>query len=300
MHPMPRSGLELVRDDAAHTVTCRDGDHVIVAWCHADELAIPHWFPLRSPSGKDLVEEFPEKDPHHRAMWIADRVQLGDGPDVDFYHCWKNLVDAKDKTKGYKHFMRQVAMPTCEVRDGRGHLRTQLRWLVDGRQPVLDDDRTLVVTSLGAGEALLDLTWSLTANYGAVKFHSDWIHYAWPYLRVHPRFCANGGGVLVDDVGRRTQAATNGQFANWVDYSNTIDGVAEGVAVFLPQDGEWRKWLTRDYGTFGPRRPEPWNGTKFTLAQGEAVTGKVRLFVHRGDAASESIRMRYRDWVEGR
>ena len=129
MHPTPRSGLELVRDDAAHTVTCRDGDHVIVAWCHADELAIPHWFPLRSPSGKDLVEEFPEKDPHHRAMWIADRVQLGDGPDVDFYHCWKNLVDAKDKTKGYKHFMRQVAMPLSSSIEPSAWSRTAAaRW----------------------------------------------------------------------------------------------------------------------------------------------------------------------------
>ena len=105
------------------------------------------------------------------------------------------------------------------------------------------------------------------------------------------------GGRLVDDVGRVGQEATNGQYANWVDYSAAVDGASEGVAVFVPQDGGWRKWLTRDYGTFGPRRVDALSGREFALGKGETLAGSVRLFVHRGDATTGGVAARYRDYV---
>ncbi|MCA8976387.1 MAG: PmoA family protein [Planctomycetes bacterium] len=293
----PAAPLEIDRDDQAGLVTVRAGDHVIVGWQFADRYAIPHWFPLRSPSGKDLLDQHPDPYGHHRAMWIADKVQLEGGPVVDFYHCFKNRIDADDPSKGHRHFIRQGAMPRCKVVDDRATIETWLEWIVDKTQPVLDDVRTLFVRSLGNGEALLDLSWTLRASHGAVTFHSDWIHYAWPYLRIHPRFSVAQGGRIVDDWGRIDQQATNAQYANWIDYSNTVDGVTEGVAMFVPQDGSWRRWLTRDYGTFGPRRDDALSGTGFVLAKGEALRGSARILVHRGDAESGAVATRYRDYV---
>ena len=87
-----------------------------------------------------------------------------------------------------------------------------------------------------------------------MKFTSDWVHYAWPYVRMDPAWSGTQGGVIDDDQGRRGQAATNEQYAEWIDYSNTVDGETDGVAVLLPPSDEPRKWLTREYGTFGPRR----------------------------------------------
>ena len=290
--------LRLDRDDAAGRVVVAEGAHEIVTWQFGEQFAIPHWFPLKSPSGKDLVVQHPEPYPHHRAVWLADKVQLEGGPIVDFYHCFQNQIDKNDASKGYRHFIRQRALPRCEATGDRATLTASLQWLVDGTQPALDDDRTLVVTALGDGEALLDLSWTWTASHGAVTFHSDWVHYAWPYLRMHPQFSVERGGVLVDDVGRRGQAGTNAQYANWMDYSNTVDGVTEGVAVLLPQDGAWHKWLTRDYGTFGPRRTDALSGTKFTLAKGESISGSVRLYVHKGDAKTGEVAARYRDYVK--
>lgn len=287
----------LVRDDEQGRVTVAAGEHEVVSWRYGREFAIPHWFPLTSPSGKDLVIEHPDPYPHHRAAWIADKVQLGDGPVVDFYHCTQNQVDPQDASRGYRHFIRQVNLPTCELQGDRAVIVAELQWLVDGATPVLDDERTLTVTPLDDGEALLDLSWTLRASHGPVTFHSDWVHYAWPYLRLHPQFSVEHGGTLVDDVGRSGQPATNERYANWVDCSNTIDGVTEGVAVFLPQDGEWRKWLTRDYGCFGPRRPDAQSGTRFTLQQGEELHGSVRILVHRGDASTGRVAERYREFV---
>jgi hypothetical protein len=290
----------LVRDDDQGRVALLVRDHEVIGWRYGQEHAIPHWFPLKSPSGKDLVVQHADPYPHHRALWIADKVQLGDGPVVDFYHCFRNQVDGKDASKGYKHFLRQNGMPTCELRGESALVVAELQWLVDGATPVLDDGRTMKVTPLAGGEARIDLSWSLRAAHGPVTFHSDQVHYAWPYLRVHPQFSVERGGVLVDDQGRTGQGATNGQYANWIDCSNTIDGVTEGVAVFLPQDGQWRKWLTRDYGCFGPRRPDRQSGVRFTLAKGEELQGSVRIFVHRGDAVTGKVAERYREYVEGR
>lgn len=291
--------LRIDRDDEHGRATVLTGDHEIIAWRYGREYAIPHWFPLRSPSGKDLVIQHPDPYPHHRAMWIADKVQLGDGPVVDFYHCFKNQLDAQDASKGYAHFIRQQGMPVCEVKDGKAVITAVLQWLTSGK-PVLDDERTLVVTPLADGEALLDLRWTLRAAHGPVTFHSDWVHYAWPYLRLHPQFSVARGGVLVDDVGRTGQDATNERHANWIDASGTVDGVTEGVAVFVPQDGGWRKWLTRAYGCFGPRRDDARSGSRFTLGKGEELPGRVRIFVHRGDAVAAGVAARYRDFVEGR
>ncbi len=290
--------LRVERDDARQCVAVFDGDHEIVAWRHGAEFAIPHWFPLRSPSGKDLIAQHPDPYPHHRAMWIADKVQLEDGEVVDFYHCTKNRRDPADAAAGYRHFIRQRELVRCDAEGDTATVVVQLDWLADGVQPVLDDERTMVVRGLGGGEAMVDLAWTLRASHGAVTFHSDPVHYAWPYLRVHPQFAVEHGGVLVDDAGRRGQQATNLQYANWIDCSGTVGGVTEGVAVMAPQDGAWRKWLTRDYGTFGPRRPDALSGTRFTLARGEALSGAVRLYVHRGDAETARVAARYRAWVD--
>lgn len=298
--PSPLRQTVLYRDDTAGVALVMVDDRALVGWRYGSGYAIPHWFPLRSPSGKDLLVQHPDPYPHHRALWIADKVQLGDGPVVDFYHCTQNQIDRADASRGHRHFIRQRTMTRSELQDGRAVFAARLQWLVDGRTPVLDDDREWTVTPLPDGEATLDLAWRLTAAHGPVTFHSDPVHYAWPYLRVHPQFSVAAGGTLVDDVGRCGQQATNGRYANWVDCSNTVDGVTEGVAVFLPQDGEWRQWLTRDYGCFGPRRPDAWSGTRFTLAQGGSLAGRVRILVHRGDARTGRVAERYRDYVEGR
>lgn len=259
-----------------------------IAWRAGEGVQLPHWLGLKSPSGKELLDATPARYPHHCALWIADKVQLGDGPVIDYYH----------KTNA-----RSAIVPHGEARwttpGERRVFTASLRWITED-QPVLDDERTLSFEALDHGEALIDLKWTLRAAHGDLRFHSDAVHYAWPYLRLHPQFSVEQGGALVDDVGRSGQAATNLRHANWMDASATIDGVTEGIAVFLPQDGQWRKWVTRDYGILGPRRPDAQSGKPLVLARGESLAGRVRILVHRGDAESGRVAQRYREYVDGR
>lgn len=291
--PAPATpSVTIERDDDAGELRLVLGGRTALGWQYHARHAFPHWFPLTSPSGRHLLVQQTEPYPHHRAMWIADKVQLGDGPIADFYHCEQNRTAA-----GYRHVIRQLAMPRADVQDGAGVVEVALQWLVDGQVPVLDDQRRFRLQPLADGEFLLDLEWTLRAAHGPVTFHSDWVHYAWPFLRIDRQFAVERGGVLQDDVARRSQGGTDGQYANWIDVScKTADG-AEGVAVFTPQDGQWRKWLTRDYGTFGPRRPDAQSGRRFTLATGETLQGRVRLYVHHGFADDGRVAARYRDYV---
>jgi hypothetical protein len=89
------------------------------------------------------------------------------------------------------------------------------------------------------------------------------------------------------------------QEALWIDYSNTVEGRTEGVALFQWPDGEAHRWLTREYGCFGPRRPDSRSGKPFTLAKGESITQRVGILVHRGDVQSGRVAERYEEYVVG-
>ncbi len=280
-----RRVMTLDRDDAAGRVVVTSDGRPLLVWHYECDEPLPHW-QLYGPSGRPLLEPRPDPYPHHRALWLADRIQLGDGPVVDFYHCWKNLRDPQAPTRGHRHWIKQRTMRRCDLDGGAAHLVAELQWLIDGSS-ALDDHRTMVVTPQEDGAVLYDLAWTLTARYGPVTFHSDAVHYAWPYLRLDPRLSVQQGGRMVDDRGRSGQAGTHDQAAHWIDCSNTIDGTTEGIALLLP-DSE-RRWLTRDYGCFGPRREAERSGVKFTLARGESISGRVGILVHSGDAVAGRV-----------
>lgn len=297
--PVPRDPPIALTHDAANgrlTVSIRGRD--AFAYQHHRRFALPHVSPLRSPSGKSLTVQKTEPFPHHRSLWIADRVQLENGRIVDFYHCTKNLRDARRPELGFTSYIRHDGFSDEWVDGDTAAFAAKLTWVVDGKTPVLEETRRFGVRDLGRGEYLIDLSWKLTASFGPVTFHSDWVHYAWPYLRMHPRFSGQAGGTITDNRGRSGQKATNGKTARWIDYSNTVEGVTEGVTVFVFPDGKQRKWLTREYGTFGPRRPDDLSGTRFTLARGEFIEGRVGILVHRGDCARGRVAERYRAYTE--
>lgn len=294
-----QSQVDLRRDDAAGVLTVRIDGRDVLAYRYAEEFALPHVHPLRSPSGKSLLVQKTEPYPHHRALWIADRVQIEGGPDVDFYHEWKNLRDPEKPELGHHSYIRHDGIRDVREHGKEASFTAEATWVVQEDTPVLADTRHVTVRDLGNGEYLVDLRWELRAAYGDVTFRSDAVHYAWPYLRMEPAFSGEHGGVIVDDQGRRGQKGTNGKVARWIDYSNTIEGVTEGVAVFVYPDGHDHEWLTREYGTFGPRRAARWNGTGFVLARGETIGGRVGILVHRGDAVEGRVAERYRDYVGG-
>lgn len=296
----PSPEVRLQQDDDAGKLAVMVDGVEIMAYQYGPQYALPHYWPIRSPSGKLLTVQHPQPYPHHRSLWIADHVRAADAPAVDFYHCWKNHVTSEQRESGFRHFIRHHRFGTVQSDGRRGLVEAELQWIVDRSRPILHEHRTLRVVALDGGEYFVDLAWELGASYGDVRFVSDEVHYAWPYVRMHPQFSGEKGGTIVNDVGKTGQEATDGKTAKWIDYSNTVDGTTEGLAVMLYPDGKPHKWLTREYGTFGPRRADQFSGTQFTLQSGKRLKGRVGILIHRGEADSGRVAERYQQYVEGR
>jgi hypothetical protein len=298
----PKEEVSLIFDEPAGRMTVLVGGREALTYLYGQGLDLPHYWPMRSPSGKNMLVQKTEPYPHHRSFWFADTVRPeGSERDVSFYNALTGGVktEAGDYTPPFRDRIRHRSFRRLDARDGRADIETQLVWEMDAGRPVLDERRRLVVHSLGAGEYLLDLTWTLTASQGDVFFTSDDVHYAWPFLRLDPAFSGERGGKITADTGAEGQEATNMKPALWIDYSNTVEGILEGVALFQWPDGRKHRWLTREYGTFGPRRPDDRSGKPFTLKKGESISQRVGVLVHNGDTDGGRVRERYKKYVKG-
>jgi hypothetical protein len=210
-------------------------------------------------------------------------------------------VDPQDPNSPYRDHIRHAAFLPSRFDEDRAQLGMQLVWEMDGDLPVLDEKREMRIVALGGGEYFLDLTFTLTAAHGDVEFLSDWSHYAWPYVRMHPQFSEQNGGRMVNSEGGVGEPEVMGKTAVWVDYTNTLDGVTEGLAIFSHTDNpQPHKWFNRGYGTFGPRREDDRSGKPFTLKKGESLRCRAGILVHRGDTQAGRVAERYREYIEGK
>jgi hypothetical protein len=261
------------------------------------DLDLPHYWPLATPGGRNLLVQRTEPYPHHRSFWFADTVRRPGGREASFYNAYYSGVEQPTEPKTYKppfrDRIRHVRFSRLDAAGNRAEIEAELLWEMDGGTALLREERRLVVRALGGGEYLMDLEFVLTPIGGEVEFRSDDVHYAWPYLRLQTRWSGEGGGRIVSDGGAAGQEATNLQSAVWVDYSNTVEGETAGVAVFQAPDGFDHRWLTREYGCFGPRRPDALSGKPFTLATGMSIRQRVGVLVHSGDVKTGRVAERY-------
>jgi hypothetical protein len=297
-----QSNIELCRDDKAGQL------HVIIEgreafiYQYVRWLDLPHFWPMNSPSGKNMLVQQTEPYAHHRSFWFADTVRMNGKREVSTYNALYSGQKIGQNVYGppFRDHIRHIEFTRLEAQVNRAVIDGKLIWEMDGDQPVLEEERHLVIHALGKSEYLLDIIFKLTAAYGNMEFVSDDVHYAWPYLRMHPRFSGENGGTITADNGSKGQEATNMKVAQWIDYSNTIEGVTEGVTVFQWPDGQEHRWLTREYGCFGPRRPDSLSGKSFILKKGESITQRAGILVHRGNVNSGRVSERYRQYIEGR
>jgi hypothetical protein len=249
-----------------------------------------------------MTIQHPNPYPHHRSFWFADKVQLAGRRPVEFYGAlYSSEAGRKDPKPPFRDHVRQVEFLPGKTTKDQTELTKKLIWEMDGDTPVLDEVREMRIVALGDGEYFLDIKFTLTAAYGDVTFVSDATHYAWPYVRMNSDFSVQGGGKITNSEGGVNQKGTHNKAARWIDYSNTSGDKNGGLAVFSHSDNEQpHKWLTRDYGTFGPRRPDAKSGKRFTLKNGDSITQRVGILVHLGDVEKGKVAERYEKYVGGK
>jgi len=305
---MPAAGAESriqFLDDGAGQIACAIDDNVAFTYECGKDLDLVHLL-LRSPSGKVMTLQQarpPHKYPHHRSFWFADTVQLTGKRKVSFYGAlYTGPTKKKDPRPPFNDRIRHISFTPGKPRGvDEASAKFRLLWEMDRKTPVLDEMRDVTVRALRDGQYFLDITFTVTATYEDVSFVSDATHYAWPYLRMTPAFSVDKGGTMTNSEGGVNQKGTHDQAATWVDYTNTVDGKTEGVAVFSHTDNAHpHKWLTRDYGTFGPRRIAGRSGKKFVLKKGESLKRRVGILVHNGDVKGAKVAEHYKRYVGGK
>lgn len=287
--------VELKRDDAKHQLAVLADGKVALVYSFEPDSFLPYFYPVNSPSGKELTVKLTDPYPHHRSFWFADTVQLeGEKAAASFYNAYYSFKSGKGPR------IRHVKFTAEKAEGNAATLGMDLLWELGDGRPVFREVRDARFLALEGGEWFLDIRFTVTAETGDVHFRSDAAHYAWPYIRIHPQFSVQKGGTLVNSEGGVKQAGTQGKAAKWCDYSNAVDGKTEGLAFFSHAENEHpHTWLTRDYGTFGPRRADPRNGKPFTLKKGESLTMRVGVLVHNGDAKEGNVAERYGEYVSG-
>ncbi len=296
-----RARIELKSDAAPGQLQILIDGREALVYRYGPQVDLPHYYPVRSPSGKLLTIQQTDPYPHHRSVWFADTVELAGKRKASFYNALYTRTDPKDPQSSFRDRVRHVEFLPQSIEGNVARLGMKLVWEMDLNVPVLDELRQMRIVALDGGEYFVDLTFTLRASYGDVTFVSDTAHYAWPYVRIHPQFSGDQGGKLINSEGGAGQKGTHNQPARWIDYSNTIEGQAEGLTIFSHSDNPHpHRWLTREYGTFGPRRADDRNGKPFAVKTGETLQQRVGILVHTGDVQSGRVAERYQLYLDGK
>lgn len=294
--------IEIKNNEDSGKLTVLIDDQPLFIYQYSQNWDLPHFWPLHSPSGNNMLIQKAEPFPHHRSFWFADTVMVEGEREVSFYYAYTSGEKIGDNVYGppFRDHIKHIEFTRSDTLGNKAIIKEKLIWEMDETKPVLEEYRDIRIHSLKNREYLIDITFTLTAGFTDVFFLSDTIHYAWPFLRMHPDFSEVNGGTITSDNGAAGEKATDMQIAKWIDYSNTVEGVTEGLVVFQWPDGQDHKWLTREYGCFGPRRPEDQNGLPFTLYKEDSISQRVGIYVHRGDVKTANVERIYQKYISGK
>lgn len=296
-------GVAVCNDPNAGVLTVKINGREALGYQYDPNWDLTHYYPLNSPSGRNMLVQKDNPYPHHRCFWFADTIALGEGKPVSFYNAYYSGKQEGKKVHSppFANRIRHVRFDEIKPGAGQAVIKETLVWRA-GDTPMLDERRDVRIVDLGEGQYFMDVTFTISAGYGDVTFRSDAVHYAWPYLRMNKTFNGDSGGVITTDTGKTGQKATSmtTPFV-WVDYARKFESGAEGLAVFSHPDNPGpHKWLTREYGTFGPRRPDAQSGKRFVLKRGKKMAQRIGVYVHTGDVKQADVAGTYKKWAEGK
>jgi hypothetical protein len=265
-------------DDPAGFISVKGPDREITRYHHgalAEKHKKPFFWPLNS-RGVNLLRGAPMEPkpgeavdhPHHTGVYFA----FGDVNDKEY---WSKLP---------------IAPKSVKKEQGPGYARivAQNAWGEDVAE-------TQDVVILNAGDdVVMDWTITLTAASGPVvlgKTPKAAKEGAFA-VRVAKELSAvksDAPEIILDAKGDRGEKAARANASPWVDYSGDIEGKKVGISV-MNHPSSWRypsDWHVRAYGLFAAN---PWiQKGESTLAKGESMTLRWRVYVHGGDAAAGKV-----------
>ena len=288
------------------TVTIKSGKDLVTEY--RTDSKVPYLYPMSAPDGHNLSRHWPmsddakgeEKDhPHHRSFWLSHGAVNG----YDFW-AWTGNKDARivhESTEG------------VVAKDKSATFTVKLAWQGD-KKTILSEKRIYSIADLDDSTRAFDITSILTAASGDVLFGDTKEGFCafrvdrslrlvgpadkklakeWQDLGIK----ASGG--ILDNHGRKN-ADCWGKKSAWVTFFGPDDQGKPAVITMFEHPSNFRHetwWHARDYGLLAanPFGIHDFEGKKdktlgnHTLKNGEHMTFRYRLVLHRGELDEKKI-----------
>jgi hypothetical protein len=234
----------------------------------------PYFWPVNGPaSDESITTETSQPYPHHHSLFFScDRVNGG--------NYWQ---ESNEQGQIISQGPRII-----EEADNRITFVDECLWQQPGKEPVIRDRRTVIITAPSADLRFIDFEIALEPLTDIQILKTNHSLFS---ARVVPELSVNSGGTLINAEGKTGEKETWGIASPWCDYSGIRGSVIEGIAILQHPHNRWfpSKWFTRDYGFFSPT-PMFWlEGDRLELSKGQVLTLKYRVVVHAGDAKTAKI-----------
>ncbi|GIN55687.1 hypothetical protein J8TS2_00060 [Lederbergia ruris] len=247
------------------------------------ELAKPYLGPVIGPNGQSYTRlDFETTEhPHHRSIWLG----IGDVNGVD---AWNERPDyGKQKIN---HIQEKYAGPVF------ARISTEVEWTNFKGRSLMHDHRTITIYNTPASARIIDLSFTLSADYGRVELGAT--KEAGPLgIRVAETMSVDHGGTIVNAYGSINEEECWGKSAPWCDYYGKVGGETLGIATFEdPQTTEFPTyWHIRNYGLIAPNNLYFRGGQ--LLRKGESLTYHYRIYFHEGNTQEALVANRYQDFI---
>jgi hypothetical protein len=229
-------------------------------------------FPLYTPRGLTVLQEFPFDHPFHNGLWVAQGpIQLNE----QTVHFWPMPPERRPGETLFTHMGRieTLGLPMIQCHEHGVRFTLQAVWRTRDGVPVLDETRLVELYAVEDG-TVCDVTTTQTASYGAL--HYDATKFGAICVRTDPRLTPVVGAEVIADGGRRGKAEVALQKANrYVAYESDSSG-AFGLLLCVPGQ-QPHEWFVRDYGlaTYNPVLEQP-----RTVAQGDSLRIQLRAVAY--------------------
>ncbi len=232
----------------------------------------PFVFPLYTPAGHTVVQEFAFDHPFHNGVFVGQGpVKVGER-EAGF---WAAPPRRSFTDKIFENLGRmdtQKASDMVPHADGVQFVQKVI-WRDANEEPLIDEIRRVNLWAL-SDATVCDMTSEKIATYGAVEYPQT--KYGSIGIRVEPRLLPVMGGVIIADNSRSgaPEVVHEGE-SDFVAYQNLLPSHGQcGVFMTILDEGVRGPWFIRAYGMalYNPT----WTGSVATPAGG---TWKISLRV---------------------